>query len=84
MRGDLPTAAIRLLSALPVRTHEQKEPDARTLGRADVAGSGVYHTGKRVKIGAKVYDTITQARTERRCSSQMIYKMIREKRAEYV
>ncbi len=84
MTGDLPEAAVRLLSMLPVRTHEQKEPDARKLGRAYTPGDGIFHSGKRVKIGKRIYDTITQARTERKCSSQMIYKMIREGTAEYL
>jgi hypothetical protein len=84
MKGDLHPAAIRLSSSLPVRTNLQKEPDARKLGRAYAPGSGIFHTGKRVKIGAQVYDTIRDARTALRCSSQMIYKMVREGRAEYI
>jgi hypothetical protein len=84
MRDDIPAAALRLATVLPVRTNLQKEPDARKLGRAYVAGSGVFHTGKRVKIGAHVYDTIRDARTALRCSSQSIYRLIREGSAEYV
>jgi hypothetical protein len=84
MRGDIPEAALRLAARLPVRTNLQKEPDARKLGRAYAPGDGIFHSGKRVRIGDKVYPSITEARTERRCSSQSIYRLIREGSAEYV
>lgn len=84
MKGDLNPAAIRLLSALPVRTHIRPEPDMRKLGRAYVPGEGVFHAGKRVRIGRRIFATLTEARTARKCSSQSLYKMILEGTAEYV
>lgn len=84
MAGDPPEAAVRLAARLPVVTHMQKEPDARKLGRAYAPGSGVYHTGKSVKIGANVYGTIREARTDLGCSTQTIYKMIVAGTAEYI
>lgn len=79
----MPQAAIRLCAVLPARTHLQKEPDARKLGRAYSPGDGIFHAGKRVKIGKRIFGSITEARTERKCSSQSIYKMILDGSAEY-
>ena len=91
MRADL-AAALRLASALPVHTHERKPPVApvnlgnrsKHRGRGVTVVFGRGGKARKVRIGATVYDTVTDAARTRRKSTRTIYEWLRDGRAEYV
>ena len=89
MRDDIPSAAFRLLTALPVRTHEREEPRHKEgpqhrgyVKRAPKSGpAGICRP---VRVGRRVFKSITEAKVKLRVSPQTLYAMLDDGRAEYV
>lgn len=96
MTGDIPPAALRLLSQLPVRTHERRLAPTETrggdttgLGRAmpkrahkrTVSGTGRGGQNRRsVVVRGKHYASIREAVRKLGISNSTIYTMIGEPR----
>lgn len=66
MTGDLPAAALRLMSQCPVRTHEAKLPTR----------SEANHT-RPVKIGGVTYESLTEAARQLRCNRETLRKRLK-------
>ena len=81
MKGDIPAAAFRLCTVLPVVTHRQPEPDQRKVSRLPMLSTD---TRRPVRIGADIYPSMTAAREARHCAYKTIYKMILAGEAEYI
>ena len=91
MKGDLHPAAVRLSSALPVRTHERKPPPrmdkahfgkgARGRGITVIFGKG--GKARPVRIGRVTYETATQAAKMLHKSTAKIYEWLRDGTARY-
>lgn len=89
MRPDL-AAALRLMSALPVRTHERRavvysgNSEARTylkrIGPQRTRGG----ISRPVRVGRRTFPSITQAKTALRISPVTLYEMLDDGRAQYV
>ena len=79
MRGDIPEVAFRLLTALPVRTHERK-PYVR---EASLAAGNPY--GRRAVIVNGVrYETCREARTKLAIGYDSFYRMLNRGEARYL
>ena len=77
MTGDLPAAALRLMSALPSRTHEW-QPKRREHDKEYIPN------GRRVQIGARIYASLTDAAQRLRLSRHSIRRMVYANKARYV
>lgn len=75
MTGDLPEAALRLLSTLPVRTHERKAPNLQ--------GRHSANNVRAVVVDGVLYESLTEA--ARRCGigREAIRKRIYKGTARY-
>jgi len=89
LKGDLPEPAFRLLTALPVTTHERDEPRHKEgpqhrgyVKRAP--GSGPASICRPVRVGRRVFKSITEAKVKLRVSPQTLYAMLDDGRARYV
>ena len=77
MKGDLPPAAFRLSTTLPVRTHEARERTGN--------GRGNRYEGKlAVKVGNEVFESKRQAKTKLGIGLGTLDKMIDRGEAEIV
>lgn len=88
MTGDLPEAALRLMSQLPVRTHTRK-PEAQGSGGARHMGPGAYQRGKAllfgrggvarpVRVGKTVYASASECARKRHISTRDLYDWLRD------
>ena len=83
MRDDLPEAAIRLASSLPVRTHEQRNPDGRKIKRGDRnAGRGA--EGLPIRVDGVEYHSIKEARRKLKKGAKTIQRWLDLGQAEYI
>lgn len=74
MKGDLPDACLRLNSFLPVRTHYA----------SPVAEISQTNYRRPMKVGKKVFGSLSEAIKGLRVSSRTIYMMLADGRAEYL
>lgn len=90
MKNDIPPAAMRLLSALPVRTIERRPPErpkpnlgnpAPVRGRAVLFGKG--GVARPVRVGGITFLSATEAARKMRKSTAKIYEWLRKGEAEY-
>ena len=85
MKGDLPAAAFRLLTALPVRTHTQFVPQQRAaLRRYLKRAAPAIGTARPVRYKGRTYASITEAKRKIRCSPSTLYHMLDTGKASYV
>lgn len=79
MRGDIPGAALRLLSTLKVRTHYQPEQPSdhwRAVAKAN--------NTRAVVIAGEHYESLTEAGRHLGCCRETVRRMIRNGEARYV
>ncbi len=76
MRGDIPQAAFRLLTALPVRTHERTHEDYETRLSANNL--------RAVKVRGTTYESLTEAGRQLHKSRGAVRLMIERGEASYV
>lgn len=88
MRGDIPAAAFRLLTQLPIRTHEaafqekkRKQFRLRPEGQKILDGRG---RKKRVRVWGREFDSQIQASERLKISIPRIRRMIKRGEAQYV
>ena len=79
MRGDIPNAALKLLSTLKVSTHYQPEP-ASEHWRAKAKAN---HT-RAVVVAGEYYESLTEAGRHMGCCREKIRNMIKAGAARYV
>lgn len=88
MTGDIPAAALRLLSSLPVRTHERYSPETRARLRAyhkrtpDQRGDGTQARPLRYK--GRTFKSITEAKTQLHMSPKTLYALLDSGLAVYL
>ena len=78
MKGDLPAAALRLCSKLPVRTHERPAPPPKAQRNGNRFGR------RPVIIKGVQYETIRDARNKLGIGYEGFYRMISEGKARYL
>ena len=89
MKGDLPSAALNLLSSCQVRTHERRIPERVNLGNpvpVKKAHSLIFGKGgkaRKVRIGGVIYPSATNAAKTLHKSTKRIYEWLRSGEAEY-
>lgn len=79
MKGDIPGAALRLLSTLKVSTHYQPEP-ASEHWRAKAKAN---HT-RAVVVAGEYYESLTEAGRHLGCCREKIRNLIKAGAARYV
>ena len=89
MKGDLPQAALRLLTQLPVRTHTAPPPPPPyiTLAQRRKAmpnPGGKFRVAKPVRARGKEFPSIYAATRGLHVSLQTIYKWLETGKAEYL
>ena len=93
MKGDIPEVALRLLQALPVRTHERKDPvpvqrlytQAYEKRKRVVTGKGRGgNNAKTIRIDVVTYKTIAEARRVLKIGNYSMQLMLANGRAEVV
>ncbi len=82
MRDDIPEAAFRLLTALPVRTHESKVPPV--LKMASPRGPSLKPNGKRIAYKGQIFDSHTKAMKELRIGHGRLMRLFATNVASYV
>ena len=81
MTGDIPEAALRLLTQLPVRTHEQVE---KTKKRYTWSPRAFEAKGKRILHRGKYYRSHVEAMAKMRVGKIRLMRMIDSGLAVYV
>lgn len=73
MRGDIPHAALRLLNALPVRTHERRA----------IISAGAPMNIKPITIDGNTYRSTIEAKKSLHISTETIHKWLASGRARH-
>lgn len=76
MRDDLPEAAVRLSSRLPVVTHTRKEEISQT--------NRMLSGRKSIRIRGVVYESLSDARIKLKCAFVTLHKLVQAGEAEYI
>ena len=82
MRGDIPQAALNLISSLQVITHHQPEPLTREKRRYAAMKKRGPH--RQVQVGKRVFNSIKQASEVLHVHHQTVRKMIRNGQAQFL
>ena len=82
MRGDVPQAALNLLTSLPSRIHYSPEPLTREKRRAAAMKKRGPH--RQVKVGKRIFNSIKQASEVLHVHHQTVRKMVRNGQAQYL
>ena len=90
MKGDLPVAALRLLSALPVRVHHAPEPVSRWEA-LQAAKRAAKHRGlnndektRPVRVKGRDFASIREAVRKLHVSRQTVMAMLDKGEAQYI
>jgi hypothetical protein len=81
MKGDIPSAAFRLLTTLPVRVHTKPEPVRKEYVRTPYAASV---QGKSLLFKGETYHSHTDALRALKIGHRRLMKMIASGAATYV
>lgn len=85
MRGDIPQAAFRLLSALPVRTHLTPEVPVYKMPKRRLCSDGkAWNAKRKVRVKGRVFDSMKLARKTLHMGEERLMKMLTSGEAQYV